>query len=450
MDSSSGIKRKFCESLDRFVDIRSFTPQQRKELFQNVRITDRKSYKRLIINAAVVNYLDEIAPSVFSNDEYPLLGEIIEQELYALCIKVNPGLDIKEVTIQVEEQSSARQIPLLGYSAEPEPIPENDRLLHMAEELRRRVIGQDQAIDVVCQAIRKAKVGLRNPRKPIGSFVFVGQTGVGKTELARTLTAFLFGSELEMIRVDCSEYAMSHEYAKLIGAPPGYIGHNEGGFLTEAVKGKPRSVVVFDEVEKAHRKVHNVLLQVLEEGMLTDGRGQQISFRDTVVIMTSNIGVESLERLEGAIWFSQQKTKIDHDVKARETRKALEKYFPPEFLNRIDEIVTFNALGREDCRKIISLMLEEVAERLRNLGLTMEVPPPVMEFLVDHGTDAKYGARPLKRAIHRFVENPLAGLILSSAICKNDHIVAELNAEQDAIVFRTSEDRKDPPPPSDS
>lgn len=449
MNNSSGIKMKFCESLDRFVAIRCFTTQQRKELFQNVKITDKKSYKRLIINAAVVNYLDEIAPSVFGNEEYPLLGEIIEQELYNLCIKVNPGLDIKEVTIQVSEQEADRQIPLLGYSAEVEPVTEGGRLLQMEEELRKRVIGQDKAVEVVCQAIRKAKVGLRNPKKPIGSFIFVGQTGVGKTELARSLTAFLFGSESEMVRVDCSEYAMSHEYSKLIGAPPGYIGHNDGGYLTEAVKNKQHSVVVFDEIEKAHRKVHNLLLQILEEGVLTDGRGQQVSFRETVVIMTSNVGVESLDTMSSAIGFAQQKPKIDQELKSRETRKSLEKVFPPEFLNRVDEIVTFRALSREDCVAIIDIMLREVAERLANLGLSLDVTRPAREFLVDHGTDVKYGARPLKRAIHRHVENPLAGLILSSKIHKNDQIVATLNEEKDDLVFETvkEKDRKAPSHP---
>ncbi|MBI4872877.1 MAG: ATP-dependent Clp protease ATP-binding subunit, partial [Candidatus Riflebacteria bacterium] len=187
--------------------------------------------------------------------------------------------------------------------------------------------------------------------------------------------------------------------------------------------------------------VHNVLLQVLEEGMLTDGRGQQISFREAVVIMTSNIGVESLDRMETAIGFSHQKPRIDQEVKARETRKALEKFFPPEFLNRVDDIVTFRPLGRDDCVRIIELMLEEVRERLRNLGLTIEVTPEVREFLVDRGTDPKYGARPLKRAIHHWVENPLAGLILSSTIRKNDHVIAELNAEKDAIAFETSRER---------
>ncbi len=437
MSGSSGIKMKFCDSLDRFVAIRSFTPTQKKDLFQDVKITDKKSYKRLIINAAVVNYLDEIAPSIFGNEDYPLLAEIIENELYTLCIKVNPGLDIKEVTIMVNEQDVDRQIPLLGYNTETEPVTEGDRLLRMEEEIRKRVVGQDLAVEAVCQAVRKSKVGLRNPKKPIGSFIFVGQTGVGKTELARSLTSFLFGNEGEMVRVDCSEYAMSHEYAKLIGAPPGYIGHSEGGYLTEAVKNKPQTVVVFDEIEKAHRKVHNLLLQILEEGVLTDGRGQTVLFSETVVIMTSNVGVESLDRMESSIGFSDQKPKIDQVLKNRETRKSLEKFFPPEFLNRVDEIVTFRALLRDDCLTIIDLMLEEVSERLGNLGLSLEVTDPAREFLVDQGTDVKYGARPLKRAIHRFVENPLAGLILSSSIQKNDHIVTRLNDEEDALTFES-------------
>ena len=293
MDSTVGIKMKFCESLDRFVSIRAFTPEQKQQLFKNVKITDKKSYKRLIINASVVNYLDEIAPLVFGNNEYPLLGEIIEQELYNLCVKVNPSLDIKEVTIQIDEQEAAgSSIPVID--AEGAKNASQDRFLGIEDHLRKRIVGQDEAVSAVAQAIRKAKVGLKNPKRPVGSFIFVGQTGVGKTELAKALCEFMTGSENDIVRIDCSEYAMSHEYAKLIGAPPGYIGHREGGYLTEAVKNKPNGVVVFDEIEKAHEKVHNLLLQLLDEGILTDSKGETVSFRETIIILTTNIGVSDI------------------------------------------------------------------------------------------------------------------------------------------------------------
>lgn len=428
MNNSPGVKMKFCESLDRFVAIRTFSPQQKKELIQNVKINDKNSYKRLIINAAVVNYLDEIAPMIFGGND-DLLGGIIEEELYNLCIKVNPSLDIKEVTIPLTGEDAGAEIPLLDAGQELETVSEAARVLNLERDIKRRLIGQDQAVEAVCLAIRKAKAGLRNPRRPVGSFIFVGQTGVGKTELSKALAHCLFGNEMNIVRIDCSEYAMSHEYSKLIGAPPGYIGHNDGGYLTEAVKNKPQAVVVFDEIEKAHRKVHNLLLQVLDEGILTDSKGTQVSFTDTVVIMTSNVGVESLMKLESAIGFAEQKAKIDDDLKSVETRKALEKIFPPEFLNRVDEVVMFRALSREHNLQIIDLMLGEVADRLRNLGLTIHFDDDSRSFLVDHGTDEKYGARPLRRAISKFVENPLAELILSNTLRKGHHIEAKVDGQ---------------------
>ena len=356
MDSTPGIKMKFCESLDRFVAIRAFTPEQKQQLFKNIKITDKKSYKRLIINASVVNYLDEIAPLVFGNNEYPLLGEIIEQELYNLCVKVNPSLDIKEVTIQVDEQvAQGGAIPMLGSEASNDAKARQQRFMEIEKHLKKRIIGQDEAITTVAQAIRKAKVGLKNPKRPVGSFIFIGQTGVGKTELAKALTEFLTGNETDLVRIDCSEFAMSHEYAKLIGAPPGYIGHNEGGYLTEAVKNKPNGVVVFDEIEKAHEKVHNLLLQMLDEGILTDSKGEAVSFREAVIILTTNIGVSDIMAEEskpgfrvdvGAARAVEKLDDLPHEKKVKITRKSLEKKFPPEFINRIDEVIVFRALTK--------------------------------------------------------------------------------------------------------
>ena len=449
MDSTPGIKMKFCESLDRFVAIRAFTPEQKQQLFKNIKITDKKSYKRLIINASVVNYLDEIAPLVFGNNEYPLLGEIIEQELYNLCVKVNPTLDIKEVTIQVDETQMQGAIPMLGPDASSEQKAKHQRFMEIENHLKKRIIGQDEAVTAVSQAIRKAKVGLKNPRRPVGSFVFVGQTGVGKTELAKALCEFLTGNETDLIRVDCSEYAMSHEYAKLIGAPPGYIGHNEGGYLTEAVKNKPNGVVVFDEVEKAHEKVHNLLLQLLDEGILTDSKGEAISFRECVVIMTTNIGVSDITAEQSKPGFrvegkpeKESEVKagdLSHVEKAKITRKSLEKKFPPEFLNRIDEIIVFRALTKEDNLKILDILLNEVAERVKALNMRIEFDAGLKSFLVDQGTDLKYGARPLRRTIHRFIENPLAELILKGEMFKlGDVITASLeksSASEETATF---------------
>ncbi len=463
MESTPGIKMKFCESLDRFVAIRAFTPEQKQQLFKNIKITDKKSYKRLIINASVVNYLDEIAPLVFGNNEYPLLGEIIEQELYNLCVKVNPTLDIKEVTIQVDETQMQGSIPMLGPDASSEQKAKQQRFMEIENHIKKRIIGQDEAVTAVSQAIRKAKVGLKNPRRPVGSFIFVGQTGVGKTELAKALCEFLTGNETDLVRIDCSEYAMSHEYAKLIGAPPGYIGHNEGGYLTEAVKSKPNGVVVFDEVEKAHEKVHNLLLQLLDEGILTDSKGETVSFREAVIIMTTNIGVSDITAEESKPGFRVSDKPADKEVvgkidelshaeKAKITRKSLEKKFPPEFLNRIDDIIVFRALTKEDNLKILEILLNEVAERVKNLSMRIEFTPELKSFLVDQGTDLKYGARPLRRTIHRHIENSLAEMILKGEIFKQGDIITaskgKINGEETAEFKVTGRFEVPPPAPA--
>ncbi|MBP7633385.1 ATP-dependent Clp protease ATP-binding subunit [Candidatus Ozemobacteraceae bacterium] len=456
MDSTPGIKMKFCESLDRFVAIRAFTPEQKQQLFKNIKITDKKSYKRLIINASVVNYLDEIAPLVFGNNEYPLLGEIIEQELYNLCVKVNPSLDIKEVTIQVDENQPQGAIPMLGSEAADEAKAKNQRFMEIEKHLKKRIIGQDEAITAVAQAIRKAKVGLKNPKRPIGSFIFVGQTGVGKTELAKALCEFLTGNETDLVRVDCSEYAMSHEYSKLIGAPPGYIGHNEGGYLTEAVKNKPNGVVVFDEIEKAHEKVHNLLLQLLDEGILTDSKGEMVSFREACIIMTTNVGVSDITSEESKPGFrvggdtakakadkpKEKLEELSHAQKTKITRKSLEKKFPPEFLNRIDDIIVFRALTKEDNLHILDIMLNEVASRLSNLNMKIEFTDALRTFLVDSGTDLKYGARPLRRCIHRHIENPLAELILKGEQFKAGDVISAVPGKdadgEDTAAFKVT------------
>ncbi|NCB39062.1 MAG: AAA family ATPase [Erysipelotrichia bacterium] len=440
MDSTPGIKMKFCESLDRFVAIRSFTPEQKQQLFKNIKITDKKSYKRLIINASVVNYLDEIAPLVFGNNEYPLLGEIIEQELYNLCVKVNPTLDIKEVTIQVDEQTAkGGAIPMLGSESD-EAKSSQQRYMEIENHLRKRIIGQDEAVTAVAQAIRKARVGLKNPKRPVGSFIFVGQTGVGKTELAKALCEFMTGSENDLVRIDCSEFAMSHEYAKLIGAPPGYIGHNEGGYLTESVKNKPNGVVVFDEIEKAHEKVHNLLLQLLDEGILTDSKGETVSFRECVIILTTNVGVSDITTEESKPGFrvedsaakvTEKLDDLSHEKKIKITRKSLEKKFPPEFLNRIDDVIVFRALDKNDNLQILNILLQEVSDRVSGLSMRLGFTDEMKTFLVDKGTDLKYGARPLRRTIQRYIENPLAEQILRSAFNKGDDIEAQTGKDED-------------------
>lgn len=458
MQQGSGGIMKFCEALDRFVGIRCLSKEEQRQLFEGVKLSDRKSYTSLIINTAVVDFHAVIAPLIFESDEYPMLREVIEQELYDLCIKVNPGLDIKEVSLPLSGSlSSEGGIAMLAGSEEPEATPGeegdqirveagSERYLGMAEELKTSVIGQDEAVEAVSAAIRKAKAGLKAPERPVGSFLFVGATGVGKTETAKALNRFLF-DKTPMVRIDCSEYAAPHEYSKLIGAPPGYIGHNDGGYLTEAMKNRPGAVVVFDEIEKAHLKVHNLLLQIMEEGVLTDSKGAVIPFRDSVVIMTSNIGVSRLTERSGAIGFDRSARTITQQVRTQETRKALEKTFPPEFLNRIDEVVVFRNLTREDTFQILDRMLSEVQGRTRALGLRVHFEDPAREFLVDHGFDEKFGARPLRRAIHRFVENPLAEQILSGELQRGCLLMAGVAEGGEGLAFRTPPGRGSKPPP---
>ncbi len=426
---------KYCESLDRFVKIKVLSDEEVKRIFKDAKINDKKSYKRLVITVCVVDYFQEIEPVLKNKKDYSLFADIAEQELYNLCIKVNPQLDIKRVSIEVEEDEEDKKLAIVGQEDE-EPEDTLKRLINMEEHLKKKIIGQDRAIEVLAQAVRRAYVGLRNPRRPIGSFIFAGQTGVGKTALAKALAEFLFGSEDELIRIDCSEYAQAHEYAKLIGAPPGYVGYQEGGQLTEAVKAKPHSVVLFDEIEKAHQKVHNILLQILEDGVLTDAKGEKVSFREAVIIMTSNVGVAKLEEIKRAIGFGTHK--VTDEVREDETIKALEKVFPPEFINRVDEIVVFNPLSKEDMLKIVDIMLEEeVLVRLReNLGMELRVPKKVKEFLVERGFDPKYGARPLRRVVQKHVQAPLAEEIIAGKYSRGDVITCSVDSKRGRIRFK--------------
>jgi ATP-dependent Clp protease ATP-binding subunit ClpB len=297
---------------------------------------------------------------------------------------------------------------------------ETQKLIHMEDRLHQRVVGQDQALKAVSNAVRRARAGLQDPNRPIGSFIFVGPTGVGKTELARALSTFLFDDERAMIRIDMSEYQEKHTVSRLVGAPPGYIGYDEGGQLTEAVRRRPYSVVLFDEIEKAHSEVFNVLLQLLDDGRLTDGHGRTVDFRNTVVIMTSNLGNE--------LWMRQE------DEVARDAiQQVLQAHFRPEFLNRIDEIVIFHPLTREHLAQIVEIQLQRVAQLLEDRGYRLDVSESASQYLAEAGYDPDYGARPLKRAIQRELQDPLALHILAGDFQEGDTIRIERSPE--GLVF---------------
>jgi len=302
---------------------------------------------------------------------------------------------------------------------------EKEKLLHAEEELARRVIGQKEAITSVANAVRRARAGLQDPDRPLGSFIFLGPTGVGKTELARSLADFLFDSEQAMIRIDMSEYMEKHSVARLIGAPPGYVGYDEGGMLTEAVRRRPYSVILLDEIEKAHPDVFNVLLQVLDDGRMTDGKGRTVSFKNTILIMTSNLGSHIIMEL------GQQ----DSEEMRRRIDELLHKQFKPEFLNRVDEIITFHGLSKEDLLQIVDIQIGRMAARLKDRKFTVELTNDAKQFLVDTGYDPIFGARPLKRAIQRYIEDPLAMEILEGNFLEGDHILIDKGLDN-KLVFR--------------
>ena len=312
---------------------------------------------------------------------------------------------------------------------------EAEKLLHMEERLHDRVIGQEAAIVAVSDAVRRARASLKDPKRPIGSFIFLGPTGVGKTELARSLADYLFDDESNMVRIDMSEYQEKHTVSRLIGAPPGYVGFEEGGQLTEAVRRRPFRVVLFDEIEKAHPDVFNALLQILEDGRLTDGHGRTVDFRNTLIIMTSNLGTGPENK---------EPVGFLRDVDGEESKRlrasvddALKRAFRPEFLNRIDEIIVFDALSKDQIHEIVDLMIVEVGERLEEHGVTIELTGAAKDWLADEGYDSQYGARPLRRAIQRHIENPLSKLILAQEFSEGSHIIAD--AGDDGLMFNKTE-----------
>jgi ATP-dependent Clp protease ATP-binding subunit ClpC len=313
---------------------------------------------------------------------------------------------------------------------------ETDKLLNMEQILHNRVIGQDEAVVAVAKAVRRARAGLKDPKRPIGSFVFLGPTGVGKTELARALAESIFGDEDAMIRIDMSEYMEKHSTSRLVGSPPGYVGYEEGGQLTEKVRRKPYSVVLLDEIEKAHPDVFNILLQVLEDGRLTDSKGRTVDFRNTILIMTSNVGASELKRNKYVGFNVQDEAQDYKDMKGK-VMSELKKAFRPEFLNRIDEIIVFHSLEKKHIKEIVTLMADQLMKRLAEQDLVLELTDAAQDKIADEGFDPEYGARPLRRAIQKHVEDRLSEELLKGTIEKGQKVV--LDVTDGEFIVKSSE-----------
>jgi ATP-dependent Clp protease ATP-binding subunit ClpB len=362
---------------------------------------------------------------------YSLLRQA-EEELNKLTAQMEVKGKARMLKEEVDEEDVARIVSKwTGIPVSKMLEGEVKKLISMEDRLRQRVVGQDEALERVSNAIRRSRAGLSDPKRPIGSFIFLGPTGVGKTELARALAEFLFDDEHAMVRIDMSEYMEKHAVSRLIGAPPGYVGYEEGGQLTEQVRRHPYAVILFDEIEKAHPDVFNVLLQMMDDGRLTDGKGRTVDFRNTVIIMTSNLGSSFLQA-EGL------RSEKDFEEASKHVMNALHGHFKPEFLNRVDDIIIFKPLGKEQLVKIIELRLEDVRHLLADRKISIELTDAAKDLLFAEGFDPNFGARPLKRAIQKLVQDPLAMRILDGEVLHGDHVIVEADKKAGKMKFEVS------------
>ena len=388
--------------------------------------------------AAVKNQSFEKAAS-FRDKEKELL-DLIEQEKKKWEKELAQNREIVDADKVAEVVAMMTGIPVQRIAQ-----TEGTRLLKMADELKASIVGQDEAIEKVVKAIQRNRAGLKDPNKPIGSFIFLGPTGVGKTQLAKVLAKFLFDSTDNLIRIDMSEYMEKFSVSRLVGAPPGYVGYEEGGQLTEKVRRKPYSVVLLDEIEKAHPDVFNILLQVLDEGQLTDSLGRRVDFRNTIVILTSNIGSRQLAEFGRGIGFETAARKATRDEQTKSIlQKALQKTFAPEFLNRIDDVIIFNPLEKEDIEKIIDIELKGLYERIKALGYELRISKAAKDFIAEKGFDPNFGARPLKRAIQKYLEDPMAEVMIKSVLEEGDYVSVGYNKAKDEIRIKIKKRKKTP------
>ena len=458
------VVQKFWKRLQQYVTIKQFEESDVDILLNDRIFTTRTAFEQYVITICI----EEIEDLFIRLDKLGLPQRvsppILIHELYEICKASNPFLDFDIYKESIPEDDSVDPLALFHRTAEAgseeDPFKAKQKiklfrhigkplLLNLSEKIKKRVIGQDKAVDDLVEAIQRSSVGLKDPEQPIGSFVFTGYTGCGKTYTAKILAEELIGTSKGIVTIDCSEYTADHEYAKLIGAPSGYIGHEQGGYLTNAVKKQPFSVVLFDEIEKASEKVHQLLLQIMEEARLTDGKGQHVSFKDTIIIMTSNIGVKEVDDVAKTIGFGDV-SKVTSDKHSKAITEALKKKFKPEFLNRITSIIDFNKLTEENYLEVIKLELNRLRRNLKlnNTGysnLKLNFDESLCKFIYNKGIDKDFGARPLKRAIEKEISSPLAMKLLSEDVDEDSSVDIYIEGKKLKIDIKKNKKFADPP-----
>lgn len=420
-----GTVMKYVERLDAFIKFRVFSHDELQAFLKKARISDRRSYLEMVVKGGVA-WLPERARGRMAENG---LSGSVQEILYEACVGLNPGLDIRRVLVPVVEDVPTPASPctsvITSFTREK-----------LTVALRKRVVAQDEAIEAVVAALARSYAGLRDPGRPIGTFLFVGPTGVGKTELAKALAEELVkGDRNGLVRIDCSEYSQPHEYAKLIGAPPGYVGFEQGGQLSNVMADAAGGVVLFDEIEKADERVHNLLLQIMDEGGVTDAKGTRLDFTDSLIILTSNLGAMESESLRHRLGFGHEDHRALSQTEQEETtQRALRQRLKPEFLNRIDETVVFRGLTRKDAEMVMDKFVLQVAGRAKKQGLSIELTASAREWLVAQGFSDIYGARELRRCLQRAVEGPLADALIEKRFPKRGRVRVTLG--DDGIVLQ--------------
>ncbi|MEG2708180.1 MAG: ATP-dependent Clp protease ATP-binding subunit, partial [Vagococcus sp.] len=398
----------------------------------------------LVVQQGKIDTLLEEKEAAIMKQDFELAADLRKKEQRAVTRleklisleKENEGVYQTEVT---EEAIVSVVAQWTGIPLEQLEKKESERLLELEKELHERVVGQDEAVVAISKAIRRSRSGLSDPNRPIGSFMFLGPTGVGKTELAKTLAATMFGSEEALIRIDMSEFMEKHSTSRLVGSPPGYVGYDEGGQLTERIRQKPYSVILLDEVEKAHPDVFNILLQVLDDGHLTDSKGRKVNFKNTILIMTSNIGATAL-RDEKTVGFAAKDASRNYDAMKSRVLEELKKRFRPEFLNRVDDMLVFHALSQTELHEIVKIMSKSIVERLKVQGIDLKLTPAAIEVVSKAGFDPEYGARPIRRALQKEVEDRLSDMLLLGEITPNSKVV--VGAKKGEIQIKVTANKK--------